>query len=71
MNIVILGAGQVGSTVASELARDEYNEITVIDTNRDILNALQDRLDLRTIQGNGSYPSILENAGIDDADMLE
>ncbi len=70
MNIVILGAGQVGSTVASELARDEHNEITVIDTNRDILNALQDRLDLRTIQGNGSYPSILENAGIDDADML-
>ena len=70
MNIVILGAGQVGSTVASELARDEHNEITVIDTNRDILSSLQERLDLRTIQGNGSYPAVLENAGIDDADML-
>ena len=70
MNIIILGAGQVGSTVATELAREESNEITVIDVDQDILSDLQDRLDLRTICGNGSYPNMLESAGADDADML-
>ncbi|MFT5219758.1 MAG: trk system potassium uptake protein TrkA [Planctomycetota bacterium] len=70
MNIIILGAGQVGSTVATELAREESNEITVIDTNQEILSDLQDRLDLRTICGNGAYPALLESAGADDADML-
>lgn len=70
MNIIILGAGQVGSSVASELAREETNEITVIDVDQAILSELQDRLDLRTIHGNGSYPSVLKSAGADDADML-
>ena len=70
MNIIILGAGQVGSTVATELAKEESNEITVIDTNQQILSELGDRLDLRTIWGNGSYPGLLEDAGADDADML-
>ena len=70
MNIIILGAGQVGSTVATELAKEESNEITVIDTNPDILSELQERLDLRTICGSGSYPGLLEDAGADDADML-
>lgn len=70
MNIIILGAGQVGSSVASELAREESNEITVIDVDQDILSELQDRLDLRTVYGNGSYPSVLERAGADDADMI-
>ncbi|MHC4221571.1 MAG: Trk system potassium transporter TrkA [Planctomycetota bacterium] len=70
MNIIILGAGQVGSSVAAELAREESNEITVIDIDQGILSELQDRLDLRTICGNGSYPNMLESAGADDADML-
>ena len=70
MNIIILGAGQVGSSVATELAREESNEITVIDVDQGILSDLQDRLDLRTICGNGSYPNMLESAGADDADML-
>ena len=70
MNIIILGAGQVGSTVATELAKEEANEITVIDINQQILSDLQDRLDIRTICGNGSYPGLLEDAGADDADMI-
>lgn len=70
MNIIILGAGQVGSSVATELAREESNEITVIDVDQTILSELSDRLDLRTICGNGSYPSVLRQAGADDADML-
>ena len=70
MNIIILGAGQVGSTVATELAKEASNEITVIDINQEILTDLQDRIDLRTICGNGSYPGLLEDAGADDADMI-
>ena len=70
MNIIILGAGQVGSSVASELAKEDNNEITVIDIDQGILSELQDRLDLRTICGNGSYPGVLKRAGADDADML-
>ncbi len=70
MNIIILGAGQVGSSVATELAKEDSNEITVVDVDQSILSDLQDHLDLRTILGNGSYPSVLKQAGADDADML-
>ncbi|HUX91621.1 MAG TPA: Trk system potassium transporter TrkA [Gallionellaceae bacterium] len=69
MNIIILGAGQVGSTVAESLV-GEANDITVVDTDPEKLKLLQDRLDLRTLVGNASHPSILEQAGIADADML-
>lgn len=70
MNIIILGAGQVGSSVATELAKEDMNEITVVDVDQSILTDMQDHLDLRTICGNGSYPSVLKMAGADDADML-
>ena len=69
MKIIILGAGQVGATLAENLA-SEANDITVVDVDRFRLRALQDRLDLRTIHGNGSYPDILKAAGGVDADML-
>jgi trk system potassium uptake protein len=70
MKIVILGAGQVGRTAAWQLAREEANEVTVVDTNEEILRDLQDRLDIRTVVGNASHPSVLEAAGIVDADIL-
>ncbi len=70
MKIVILGAGQVGRTAAYQLAREEANEVTVVDTNEDVLRDLQDRLDIRTVAGNAAYPSVLEAAGIRDADIL-
>jgi trk system potassium uptake protein TrkA len=69
MNIVILGAGRVGESVAESLA-SERNDITVIDTDPARLRALQDRLDLRGVVGNGIQPSVLREAGIEDADML-
>ncbi len=69
MKIVILGAGQVGGSVAHILA-GEANDVTVIDGNVDRLQALQDRLDLRTVRGQASHPGVLEQAGIADADML-
>jgi trk system potassium uptake protein TrkA len=69
MKIVILGAGRVGESVAESLV-SEHNDITVVDTDPQRLGALQDRLDLRGVIGNGIQPSVLREAGIDDADML-
>lgn len=69
MKIVILGAGRVGESVAESLA-SERNDITVIDTDPARLRQLQDRLDLRGVVGNGIQPSVLREAGIEDADML-
>jgi trk system potassium uptake protein TrkA len=69
MKILILGAGQVGSTVAESLV-SEANDITVVDSDGEKLRQLQDRLDLRTLTGNAAHPSILEQAGIADTDML-
>lgn len=69
MKILILGAGQVGSTVAENLV-SEANDITVVDTDGAKLAALQNRLDLRTLVGNASHPSVLRQAGLADADML-
>ena len=69
MKIVILGAGQVGSSVAESLVSED-NEITVVDTDRPRLARLQDRLDLRVVAGNAALPSVLERAGMADADLL-
>lgn len=69
MKIIILGAGQVGSSVAANLA-SEANDITVVDTDSKRLQELQDRLDLNTVEGEGSYPDILLRAGAEDADMI-
>ncbi len=69
MKIIILGAGQVGGTLAEHLA-NEQNDITVVDTNNDKLKALQDRLDIGTVAGGASHPNTLYKAGAEDADML-
>ena len=69
MNIVILGAGRVGESVAESLA-SEKNDITIIDTDPARLHVLQERLDLRGVVGNGIQPSVLQDAGIEDADLF-
>lgn len=69
MKIIILGAGQVGGSLAEHLA-SEANDITVVDTDGERLRDLGDRLDIRTVQGRGSLPTVLRQAGADDADML-
>jgi trk system potassium uptake protein len=70
VKIIILGAGQVGRTAAYHLSREEANDVTVIDLNEEILRDLQDRLDIRTVNGNASSPRILEAAGIASTDIL-
>ncbi|CAD5374095.1 Trk system potassium uptake protein TrkA [Rubrivivax sp. A210] len=69
MRIMILGAGRVGESVSESLV-SERNDITVIDTDPARLRALQDRLDLRGVVGNGIQPSVLQEAGIVDCDLL-
>jgi len=70
MKILILGAGQVGSSAAYHLSREEANEVTVVDKRPDVLRELQDRLDIRTVVGHAAYPEVLERAGADDADII-
>jgi len=69
MKIIIIGAGQVGSTLAENLAR-EYHDITLIDLDESRLQFIQDHHDIRTVTGTGCHPDILLAAGIEDADML-
>jgi len=69
MKIIILGAGQVGTSDANNLA-SEANDITVVDKNPDLLRDLQDRLDLRTVLGHGAHPDVLKQAGGEDAEMI-
>jgi len=69
MKILILGAGQVGSSLAENLASED-NDITVVDLDGRKLAILQDRLDIQTVRGRGSHPDVLRKAGGDDADML-
>lgn len=69
MKIIVLGAGQVGSTVAQNLA-NENNEVTVVDLNLETLQDLNNRLDLNTVYGHAAYPNVLRQAGAEDADML-
>ena len=69
MKIIILGAGQVGTSVAENLSR-EANDITVVDNDPECLQYLADRLDLGTVQGFASHPDVLRRAGAEDADMI-
>ncbi len=69
MKIIILGAGQVGTSVAEVLA-SEASDITVVDVDSKKLEALRDRLDIGTVQGEAAHPEVLAQAGAEDADMI-
>ncbi len=69
MKIIILGAGQVGGSLAETLI-GENHDITLIDLDEHRLQYFADRLDIHTLRGQGSYPAILRQAGADNADML-
>jgi len=69
MKILILGAGQVGKTVAGALSH-EQNDITVVDHNLQLLRALENRLDIRTVHGEASHPDVLVRAGAEEADLI-
>jgi trk system potassium uptake protein TrkA len=69
MKIIILGANQVGSTLAETLA-NEANDITVVDSDAEKLRELKDHIDIGTITGQASHTDVLDRAGGEDADMI-
>lgn len=69
MKIIILGAGQVGTTLAANLVSED-NDITLVDNEAERLLALQDKHDLRVVNGSASSPKVLREAGAADADLV-
>jgi len=69
MNIIICGAGRVGFTIAKQLS-EQGHSITVIDPSSEDIQKIDDALDVKAIVGKGSYPSILEKANAQEADMI-
>lgn len=69
MKVIIAGAGQVGFAIARYLA-NENNEVTVIDQRPELLRKVGDTLDVRCVAGFASHPTVLEQAGAADADMI-
>ena len=69
MNIIICGAGRVGFTIA-KLLSEQNHSITVIDQSSDDIQKINDVLDVKSIVGKATYPSILEKANAKETDMI-
>ena len=69
MNIIICGAGRVGFTIAKILS-EQGHSITIIDQSSEDIQKIDDLLDVKSIVGKGTYPSILEKANASEADMI-
>ena len=69
MKVIICGAGQVGWQIARHLA-SEKNDVTIIDSDQDLVSRATDTLDVKGVSGFASYPNVLKNAGAEDADMI-
>ncbi|EGY52748.1 Trk system potassium transporter TrkA [Neisseria shayeganii] len=70
MKILILGSGQVGATVAQNLAELPHHDVTVIDNNPEALRSISSKLDVQTLAGNGSSPAVMAEGGAYDTDLL-
>ena len=69
MKVIIIGAGEVGFHIASHLSR-ENKDVIVVDRNPEALRRVSDNLDVQVLQGSGSSPVVLEEAGINSAEIL-
>ena len=67
--IIVFGGGQVGSSVAKILS-DDGNDITLVDYDKDVLSDLQEKMDIKTIHGLASYPSVQKLADAENCDMV-
>ena len=67
--IIVFGGGSVGASVAKILS-DDGNDITLVDYNKDVLTGLQEKMDIRTVHGLASYPSIQKAADVENCDMV-
>ena len=69
MKVIICGAGQVGWQIARQLS-GELNDVTVVDSNADLVRRATETLDVQGVAGFASYPDVLDRAGARDADMI-
>ena len=69
MNIVICGAGQVGSSLAKYLS-DRGNSVTLIDTNRTLIDSINQKLDVKAVCGQAAHPDVLKSVNLEKADIL-
>ncbi len=69
MKVIICGAGKVGTSIARHLV-SQNNDVTVIDQSLELITEIREKVDLKTINGSASNPSILKKAGADEADMI-
>ena len=67
--IIVFGGGQVGSSVAKILS-DDGNDITLVDVDKTVLENLKEQIDIKTIHGLASHPSIQRLADADNSDMV-
>ncbi len=69
MNIIVVGIGKVGYTVADQLTQENH-DVTIIDTNEDVINDTLQDIDVIGVIGNGATSRVLSEAGVEDCDML-
>ncbi len=69
MNVLVLGAGEVGFHIALRLAAEGHN-VAVVDSDKERIQRVSDTMDVRTVLGNAAHPSVLESAGAENADLL-
>ena len=69
MKIIVCGAGEVGSNIAKQLVTED-NDVTIIDESEELLRSINQNLDVKSICGKPSYPSVLEKADAEETDML-
>ena len=69
LKILIVGAGKVGSALAAYLSLEDH-DITIVDNNDNAIQRARDTLDVMCIKGPGAVPSVLREAGAEDADLL-
>ena len=69
MNIIICGAGRVGYTI-SKLLSEQDHSITVIDQSSEDIQKINEDLDVKSIVGKATFPTVLEKANANEADMI-
>lgn len=69
LSIIIVGCGKVGHTLTEQLVREGHN-ITVVDTSERVIQDTTELYDVMGICGNGASLSVLEDAGIKNADLI-
>jgi trk system potassium uptake protein len=69
MNIIICGAGRVGFSISKQLSAQGHS-ITIIDHSSEYIQKINESQDVKGVVGRATFPSVLEKAGAEDADMI-